>query len=297
VKKLLTIALLSLTATIFGQAPWDNGKLKVSDNKKFLQHENGEPFFWQGETAWLLFQRLNREQVAQYFQNRKEKGFNVVQSIFFQFYSDKNAYGHAPFEPRDLTKPIITPGKNPSDTVQYDYWDHVEYIIDMAAQHGIYMAITPTWRDMINKDDVMTAQKAEAFVAHLANYFKDKPNIIWINGGSSNADIKTDIWETMGATLKKNAPNHLVTFHPFGRMQSSTWFQNTQWLDVNMFASGHRTYEQDNSIKKYGEENWRYVMDDLSKTQSNLPWTANHHTKTCHRDSMILRNNTGKRPM
>jgi hypothetical protein len=25
--------------------PWDNGKLKVSNNRRFLQHENGKPFF------------------------------------------------------------------------------------------------------------------------------------------------------------------------------------------------------------------------------------------------------------
>lgn len=266
-KKLIILALFAVLASYsFGQAPWENGKLMVSENGRYLQHENGVPFFWQGDTGWLLFQRLNRDEVKQYFENRKEKGFNVIQSIFFQFYSDKNAYGHAPFEPRDLTKPIITPGKDPNDTVQYDYWDHVEYIIDMAAQNGIYMAIVPTWRDMINKDDEMTAQKAETFVAHLANYFKDKPNIIWVNGGSSNAEIKTEIWDKMGATIKKNAPNHLVAFHPFGRMQSSSWFQNAQWLDVNMFASGHRTYEQDNSSKKYGEDNWRYAIEDLSKT-------------------------------
>ena len=49
-------------------------------------------------------------------------------------------------------------------------------------------------------------------------------------------------------------------------MQSSTWFNNSLWLDVNMFSSGHRYYEQDNTTNKYGEDNWRYVLDDLSKT-------------------------------
>jgi len=266
-RKIFTIiCFLFIGVALQAQAPWVNGTLKVSENGRYLQHENGTPFFWLGDTAWLLFQRLNRDQAKAYFENRRDKGFNVVQSIFFQFYTDKNAYGHAPFEPRDITKPIITPGKDPNDTVQYDYWDHVEYIIDMAAQNGIYIAITPTWRDLINKNDEMTAQKAEAFVAHLANYFKNKPNIIWVNGGSTNADTKTEIWETMGATLKKNAPDHLVTFHPFGRMQSSKWFQNSAWLNVNMFASGHRNYQQDNSTTKYGEDNWRYALDDLSKT-------------------------------
>jgi len=27
------------------QFPWDNGKLVISENQRFLQHENGKPFF------------------------------------------------------------------------------------------------------------------------------------------------------------------------------------------------------------------------------------------------------------
>ena len=250
----------------YSQFPWSNGKLKVSENGRFLQHENGTPFFWLGDTGWLLFQRLNRDEVKQYFANRKDKGFNVIQSVFFQFYTDKNVYGQVPFAPKDLTKPIHTPGKDPNDPKQYDYWDHVEYIIDMAAENGIYLAIVPTWRDLVKRDDSLTTQISETFVAHLVKYYKAKPNIIWVNGGSSNPEIKTEIWETMGTTMKKNDTNHLITFHPFGRTQTSTWFQNASWLDVNMFASGHRNYEQDNSTKKYGEDNWRYVLDDLSKS-------------------------------
>lgn len=42
------------------EKPWDNGKLKISDNSRFLQFENGKPFFWLGETGWLLPQRLDR---------------------------------------------------------------------------------------------------------------------------------------------------------------------------------------------------------------------------------------------
>ena len=33
-----------------------------------------------------------------------------------------------------------------------------------------------------------------------------------------------------------------------------------------MFTSGHRNYDQDDTPNKYGEDNWQYVRDDLSKT-------------------------------
>ena len=70
-------ALTLLTLTLFAEArqkpteiaeptsqiqkPWDHGKLQVSDNQRFLQHADGTPFFWLGETAWLMPQRLKRD--------------------------------------------------------------------------------------------------------------------------------------------------------------------------------------------------------------------------------------------
>ena len=58
-KKLIMILSLALL-TVSAQAgkPWDNGKLKVSDNQRYLQFENGQPFFWLGETGWLLPERF-----------------------------------------------------------------------------------------------------------------------------------------------------------------------------------------------------------------------------------------------
>jgi hypothetical protein len=46
--------------------------------------------------------------------------------------------------------------------------------------------------------------------------------------------------------------------HPFGRTQSSGWFHQENWLDFNMFQSGHRDYAQDinQADLRYGEDNW-----------------------------------------
>ena len=74
------------------------------------------------------------------------------------------------------------------------------------------------------------------------------------------------MWRAIGRTLRQEDPHHLITFHPFGRTQSSTWFHGEPWLDFNMFQSGHRRYNQDtDSPKRFGEDNWRYVLDDYAK--------------------------------
>jgi hypothetical protein len=158
----------------------------------------------------------------------------------------------------------VTPGKSPSDPAAYDYWDHIEWVIDEAAQNGLYIALVPIWGSAVKQHD-LPVSAAESYAAFLAERFKSKPNIFWIVGGDLQGNIKQEFWETMGRTLKRHDPDHLITFHPFGRTQSSTWFHNSSWLDFNMFQSGHRRYDQDNSPKKYGEDNWRYVRDDYAK--------------------------------
>lgn len=266
-KYCIFIFLFALSSNlVYSQKPWDNGKLKISANGRYLQHENGNPFFWMGDTSWLLFQRLNREEVKNYFENRKAKGFNVIQCIFLQSHTHQNPYGDYAYANNDLTQPIHTMGNDPNDAEQYDYWDHVDYVVDLAQQYGFYLAIAPTWSQLVLRDKNITVQKAEIFTAHLADHFKDQPNIIWINGGSAKPNVNTDVWEAIGSTLKKYDPNHLITFHPFGRMQSSERFHADAWLDFNMFTSGHRNYDQDDTAKKFGEDNWKYVLDDLSKS-------------------------------
>jgi hypothetical protein len=78
---LLAVAFCVSNADSFAQNIVSNGLLKVSDNKRFLVHENGKPFYWLGDTAWELFHRLNREEADRYLKNRAEKGFTVIQAV------------------------------------------------------------------------------------------------------------------------------------------------------------------------------------------------------------------------
>ena len=71
---------------------WEYGKLRVSDNRKYLC--NGDrPFFWLGDTAWLMFAKLTEEEAAVYLRNRKETGYTVIQSTLIHEWPQKNRDG------------------------------------------------------------------------------------------------------------------------------------------------------------------------------------------------------------
>jgi hypothetical protein len=244
--------------------PWSNGKVVISSNGHFLQHENGKPFFWLGDTGWLLFQKLDRIETRKYLKDRSEKEFNVIQCMVIQALPEVNRYRNIAFIQNGTLTPCVTMGHDTNDAAQYDYWDHVDWVIDEAARNGLYIALVPIWGSVVKQNDI-SVSAAESYATFLAERFKKKPNIFWMVGGDIQGNIKQEFWETIGRTLKKHDPNHLITYHPYGRTQSSTWFHNSPWLDVNMFQSGHRRYDQDASPKKYGEDNWQYIRDDYTK--------------------------------
>ena len=118
--------------------PWKNGKLVVSEEGRYLKHENGVPFFWLGETGWLMPQRLNRDEVSYYLNKCKDAGYNMVQVQVLNGVPSMNIYGQYSmidgFNFKDINRKGI-----------YGYWDHMDYIIKSAASRGIYIGMVCIW--------------------------------------------------------------------------------------------------------------------------------------------------------
>lgn len=244
-------------------------KLSISKNGRYFQTADGSPFFWLGDTGWLLFAKLTREEAIHYLDTRQKQGFNVIQVMMLHdLQSAKNAYGDSALYNHDVSRPRVTKGNRSDDPAAYDYWDHVDFIIDEAAKRGIYMALVPVWGSNV-KGGHVTVEQGRKYARFLTSRYRERGNIIWLNGGDIKGGDGMDVWKAIGEVLHSEDGNHLVTFHPRGRTSSSEWFHNESWLDFNMFQSGHRTYAQDTSsgeANHFGEDNWRYVARDFALT-------------------------------
>jgi len=180
---------------------------------------------------------------------------------------ETNAYGDSALSNKNIAQPKVTPGNTFGKAQEYDYWDHIDWIISKAAEKGLYIALVPVWGSVV-KEDHIGAAKAKVYAEFLAKRYRDRSNIIWMNGGDIAGTDSLKTWNAIGNTLHDLDTTHLITYHPRGRTQSSTWFHDQPWLSFNCFQSGHRTYAQDTSKKdlKYGEDNWKYVQVDYAKT-------------------------------
>lgn len=267
---LIPVVLLALIFAIGACAPKPQPEkkglpvLNVSGNQRCLVDEKGNPFFWLGDTGWLLFSKLNREDTEKYLSDRAAKGFNVVQIMMLHTLGVKNIYGDSALIKQNVAHPLVTDGNTFADTTQYDFWDHMDFVIDKAAEKGLYVGLVPVWGSNVKSGHVSKTDIA-TYAAWIANRYKNRSNIIWLNGGDIMGSDSIDTWKTIGNTINDIDTAHLITFHPFGRKASSIWFHNEKWLDFNMFQSGHRRYDQDDSESAFGEDNWKYVENDYAK--------------------------------
>lgn len=230
---------------------WEYGALQVSENKRYLK--NGDkPFFWMGDTAWLLFQKCSLEEARLYLENRKAKQFNVIQATLVHMLKGD-----------DVVR---------ADFDSEAYWQHCDAIISIAEELGLYMGLLPSWGSLV-KDGLITEENVEKYAKFLINRYGNRPNVIWLLGGDIRGTDGLELYKKLGKLMKENTTNQLVGYHPFGRTSSSLWFHEEEWLDFNMFQSGHRRYDQvslgewdDNNGKEgwFGEDNWKYVNRDHS---------------------------------
>lgn len=256
--------LFLLTSCVFDSSDEITPLLKISDNKRFLATENGDPFFWLGDTGWLLFSKLTREEAEKYLEDRRLKGFNVIQVMVLHSVRDAvNVYGDTALIDNKIDQPLTTPGNSFENLGQYDFWDHIDYVIDLAGKKGIYMALVPVWGSNV-RAGLVGREQAKTYAAWIAERYHDRNNIIWVNGGDVRGSDSTAIWKIIGSTIRQTNKDQLITYHPFGRTQSSEWFHTEPWLDFNMFQSGHKRYDQDTTGLAYGEDNWKYANADYS---------------------------------
>lgn len=244
-KNLLIFSILIINiGLIFAQEnPWNgpsadlsHGRLKVSENNRFLVFEDGTPFYYLGDTGWQLFHRLNKDETEEYLENRRAKGFTVIQAVALaelDGINTPNAEGNTSLIGNDPLKPNEA------------YFAHVDWVIRKASEKGIFIGLLPTWGDKVDKrwgtgPIIFNKENAFRYGKWIGNRYKDFQNIIWINGGDRDGggDNKI-IWDAIAEGIKSVDNNHLMTFHPWGERSSSEWFQESSWLDFNMCQTGH----------------------------------------------------------
>lgn len=236
------ILLVLLTLQVDAQSDVQkHGMIKVSADHRYLQYEDGKPFFWLGDTGWELFHRLNKEEITSYLRNRHQKGFNLIQAVVlaeFDGLRKPNRYGEVPFRNLDPDQP------------NQAYFELVDWTMKEAERENLIVGLLPTWGDKVTKlwgegPVVFNAENAYRYGKFLGNRYAQTKNIIWILGGDRPATNDSQdwrpVWRAMAKGILESTQNKaLITYHTWGGPRSTSQeMQQEPWLHINMMQSGH----------------------------------------------------------
>ncbi|MEA4995517.1 glycoside hydrolase family 140 protein [Petrimonas sulfuriphila] len=285
-KMTLLTAVFALAFSLYAQIGVDSTQTYLVTKK------DGKPFFWMGDTGWELFHRLTREEAVYYLNTRQKQGFNVIMAVALAESNgirQPNLYGDVPFKNLETLEWDVTPGNSPDNTIEYDYWDHVDFVVREAAKRNLYIGLLPAWGDKVayqwgegpmifnNKPD-----EAYAFVRKLAERYKSQWNIIWILGGDRAATYERNgrrhddrpVWRAMAKAIEDTCGKDVfITYHP-GWPETSAYLQHEDWLDMHAHQSGHGSRVP---------QPWDIIANDLKKT----PKRPSMDLEPCYEDHPV----------
>ncbi|MDX1933638.1 MAG: glycoside hydrolase family 140 protein [Capsulimonadales bacterium] len=212
-------------------------RIRLSENRRFLVREDGTPFFYLADTAWELFHRCTRGEAEWYLRDRAAKRFTAIQAVVLaesDGLNEPNSNGDVPLIDQDPTRPNEA------------YFRHVDAIVEIANRLGLVLAMLPTWGDKWNKQwgkgpEVFTPDNARIYGEFLGKRYRDA-DLIWVLGG--DRPVKDDQHRAIVTAMAEGVSagdggTHLRTFHPVGGSGSANLFHDADWLDFNMWQSGH----------------------------------------------------------
>lgn len=225
---------------LFAAQPDAQSRIKASADGRYLQYENGQPFFWLGDTGWELFHRLTLEEIKHYLDDRHKKGFNVIQAVAlaeFDGLRKPNRYNQLPLHNLDPRTP------------NEKYFELIDTTLKMAAARHMYLGLLPTWGDKVAPmwglgPVVFDSANAYDYGLWLGRRYATATNIIWILGGDRPPVADTldwrPVWRSMAkGILQGTNGKAFITYHISGGQSTSRHLHTEPWLHMNMFQSGH----------------------------------------------------------
>lgn len=255
----LIIKNLGLLLLFFSTANGQKPQLEIGMSNRYLIDGQGNPVFLIGDTGWKIAQKLNRDEVEYYVETRKAHGFNTIGIAAIFGDHPINSYGDEAFEKTDDIfdpgKPLVTPGNDPLYENEYDYWDHLDYVLEVIKDNDMYVAMVVSFNSWVidprrNFEPIFNVEKAYAYGNWLGQRYRRFDNLIWMLGGDRPAVFedtdKRNVFSAMaegiadgvnGEDLQNGKADYsqvLISYHPRkAEPRSSIWFHNEEWLRLN----------------------------------------------------------------
>ncbi|MGC9347075.1 MAG: DUF4038 domain-containing protein [Anaerolineae bacterium] len=215
-------------------AVYRHGRVRVSDDQRYLTWADGEPYFWLGDTAWNGVLRAQEEDWHQYLAARRDQAFTAIQFVSTQWRGAKEVLGgERAFEGSEQIH------------IHPDFFRKRDEKVAAINAHGLIAAPVILWA-LWETDPGQALPEADAI--RLARYIVARwgaYQVIWFLGGDGNyLGERAERWRRIGPAVFEEDRDRLVTMHPCGQTWVGQEFRGEPWFDFIGYQSGHGSSEE-----------------------------------------------------
>ncbi len=203
-----------------------HGPLRVSSDGTHLEHADGTPFFWLGDTAWNGVLHSEQDDWRSYLARRHEQGFSVVQFVSTQWRGWQGG------------EPVFTdPERVAVNVAAFQRMDERVAAVNDA---GLIAAPVMLWT--LTESDPGQVLSEESAI-RLCRYMEARwgaHNVVWLLGGDGRyQDEWVERWRRIGRAVFGPEHDRPVTMHPCGSSWVGEQFGDEDWFDFLGYQSGH----------------------------------------------------------
>ncbi len=216
-----------------------HGALRVSENRRYLEHVDGTPFFWLGDTWWMgLCKRFEFEGVQVLACDRVQKGFTVIQ-IVAGLYPDM-----PPFDERGANEAGF-PWEKDFKQINPSYFDMADLRIDYLVRSSLVPCIVGCWGYFL---PLMGVEKMKKHWRYLIARYGAYP-VVWCLAGEGimpyylsedkekDRGLQKKGWTEIASYVRQICPYHPITIHPTDCAHNQ--IEDVSLIDIDMLQTGH----------------------------------------------------------
>jgi hypothetical protein len=212
-----------------------HGPVRVSRNRRHLEHADGTPFFWLADTGWNAALLSTPEEWRHYVAERARQRFTAVQWVTTQWRA-------APLGDRQ-NEPAFT-GRE-TIAVNPSFFQRLDAKVSALDAAGLLSAPVLLWAIGSGADASVNPgfSLPEDQAIRLARYMIARwqaHDVVWILPGDGDyRGEKAERWKRIGRAVFDGSPHAPVVLHPGGMHWVLREFQNEAWVDIHGYQSGH----------------------------------------------------------
>ena len=213
-----------------GLSLYRHGELRLSTNKRYIEYNDGTPFFWLADTVWCgpLFADLDDWKV--FLEDRVQKEFTAIQFVMTQWrMAETDAAGNPAFIGKEKV------------AVNAAFFQRMDKYVDAINDAGLVAVPVLLWAIRGQENPGYSLPEDQKIV--LAEYMIARygaHHVIWFLGGDGNySGENAETWKRIGRAVFSQDQHRLATQHVRGKSWIGKEFRNEPWFSFISYQSGH----------------------------------------------------------